>query len=271
MTDRDNAGKPEQCVEFRNISTNLAMSVTFSFAYNNPHGIALVTQSTAFTGTFTPPFDSGYKCTDVHLGRNNVTDILGVDIHVLSVTYAAAAPWQSGDGFVRAYTNNGDKLPQTETIPSYMAYGPFALPSTSLPTLAVAQNWADAGKTPIEIVHSNTAYPDGSGMPWQCVNFRNVSDKVATQITFGFSFTDGSSTALASQQYDAFGTFTPPAEIDNKNCVSFYAGSPDNLARITHVDMHVLSVVFKDGTQWLPGTTFVHQYDATGARLAPKR
>ena len=106
-----------------------------------------------------------------------------------------------------------------------MPYNPPLLLSP-LPTPAVTQHWADAGQTPIEIgAQSATTYKNlGSSMPTQCADFRNVSDEVAADVTFSVTFTSSSGTALAAQQYDITGTFTPPVEIDNK-CMNVSPGS----------------------------------------------
>lgn len=99
----------------------------------------------------------------------------------------------------------------------------------------------------------------------QCIWFRNVSTKVATDVRFYGSVLDHKGAVEEELSFHDPGTFTPPVKID-EHCWQNTLWT--QVKRLTREDLHVSAVTFDDGTVWKPGMEFVRAYSNTGERLA---
>lgn len=262
-----------QCLNMRVLSRKAVTAVRFTMNFEDQFGTSHFLWNLDRDGSFRPGalWRSNYDSSHTYLndkralcfvvptdrfdtGLSNITKLV---ISTSSVVFADGTTWRTGERFDQAY------------LPSGAAYvgGSSAAATPAPPPLNVAQNWADLGHSPIERLASSTSYY--LGRPEQCVSFRNISDKVATDVNFSFTYPDASNVPLVTQAHDFTGTFTPPVEIDDK-CAYVNLGSSDSIRRVNHVDIHVLSVVFQDGSQWASGQGFTRAYGNDGTPLGQR-
>jgi hypothetical protein len=108
---------------------------------------------------------------------------------------------------------------------------------------------------------------NGSGRSFhQCVSFRNISNKEATDVDFSFVVTRYSGPVEADFGYVDRGKFTPPVAIDD-HC---WTGAlwPDHVVRLMASEtVRVKEVTFADGTTWKPGMPFMRAYGNSGTPL----
>jgi len=244
-----------QCVNFRILSRKAVSAIKFTIFFEDQFGnthSSWVTERDGFFGSGTL---SRNVCFDVPTNRldtssSNITKLV---LATTGVRFSDGSVWSRGQRFDQAYLPNGNRFTGTSTV-------------ARVP-LNVAQNWADLGRSPVEVVTSSTGYDFADTRPRQCVSFLNVSGKTATDVDFSFVYTDASNAPLVTQTHDFSGTFTPPVEIDDK-CVYVNLGANNTATRISHVDVHVTRVVFEDGSQWGSGQGFMRDYGNNGARLS---
>ncbi|HVA32713.1 MAG TPA: hypothetical protein VNG31_01110 [Candidatus Baltobacteraceae bacterium] len=273
---RSNQGSPGtnyiQCLNMRILSRKAVTAVRFTMNFEDQFGTNHFTWNLDRQGFFKSGavwkgnYDSSHTYSNdkrelcfvvptdrFDTGLSNITKLV---IATTSVVFADGTTWHTGDSFDQAYLHNG------------AAFNGTSAASTPAPEpLNVTQNWVDLGHSPIERLRSSTGYHFGGNRPRQCVSFRNISDKTATDVTFSFTYEDAFNTPLVTQQHDFSGTFTPPVGIDDK-CVYVNLGSREVMRRIARVDIHALTVLFQDGTQWSSGQGFTRAYGNDGNRLA---
>jgi hypothetical protein len=243
-----------QCIKERILSrkavTDVRFTLKFQDQFGNDHGSTTIGRTGFFAaGTIwntcfavaTDRFDTN---------RGNITALV---LTTSGVQFSDGSSWNPGQSFVQAYLPNGTQFAGGGS-------GPARAP------LNVAQNWADLGHSPIEVITSSTGYDYQETRPRQCVSFRNISGKVATDVQMSFTYAGASNDVLVTQSHDYSGTFTPPIEIDDK-CAYVNLGAYAVATRIAHVDIHVMRVVFEDGTQWDSGQGFVRSYGNDGIQL----
>lgn len=100
----------------------------------------------------------------------------------------------------------------------------------------------------------------------QCVSFRNVSNKVATDVDFSFVVRGHASRTWADFGHVDRGTFTPPVNIDD-HC---WSGPlwPDRVVRLmSHETVRIKQVTFADATTWQPGLHFTRKFANDGSPL----
>jgi hypothetical protein len=143
-------------------------------------------------------------------------------------------------------------------------------PATPQPTpaperLNVSSNVKGNESSPIYVYR--VSLTNGQGRSYeQCVSFRNVSNKEATDVDFSFVVTRYSGNVEADFGHVDSGKFTPPVAIDN-HC---WTGKlwPDRVVRLmANETVRVKSVTFADGTTWTPGASFLRAYGNAGTAL----
>lgn len=100
----------------------------------------------------------------------------------------------------------------------------------------------------------------------QCVSFRNISDKVATNVDFSFVVKGHSGKIWADFGDVDRGTFAPPVNIDD-HC---WKGPlwPDRVVRLMSGEkLRIKQVTFADATTWQPGLHFTRKYADDGTPL----
>jgi hypothetical protein len=100
----------------------------------------------------------------------------------------------------------------------------------------------------------------------QCVSFRNVSNKVATNVDFSFVVKAHSGKVWADFGHVDRGTFTPPVNIDDR-C---WKGPlwPDPVVRLmSRETVRIKQVTFADATTWQPGLHFTRKYADGGSPI----
>lgn len=121
--------------------------------------------------------------------------------------------------------------------------------------------------SPIYIYGSSLRNGNG-GTYMQCVSFRNVAPKVATDIVFVFAITDKAGAVVENFDLSKSGTFTPPVSIDDK-CWVGYLWPDAKVRKMAREMIRVTRVTFEDATLWRPGLSFVRAYGNTGKKLEP--
>lgn len=162
--------------------------------------------------------------------------------------------WSNGTYWVRAA---GPIAPTPRPTPT-----PTPAPERLHVTYRVEGNAA----SPIYV--SAVSLGNGMGRTFsQCVSFRNISNKEATDVDFSFVVTTYSGKLMADFGWVDRGKFTPPIAIDD-HC---FTGSlwPDRTVRLmSQATVRVKSVTFADGTTWVPGEPFVRAFGNGGAPIA---
>jgi len=243
-----------QCIKERILSRKAVSSVQFTLMFldrfGNSHSSSTVGRR-GFFGSGT----TWNTCFAVPTNRfdTSLSNITNLVLTTSRVQFADGSVWNPGQSFAQAFLPNGNR------------YVASASRSRRAP-LNVAQNWADLGHSPVEVITSSTGYDFAGTRPRQCVSFRNISGKVATDVDLSFTYAESTNAPLLTQSHDFSGTFTPPVEIDDK-CAYVNLGSFAAATRIAHVDIHVMRVVFEDGTQWVSGQGFVRTYGNDGVQL----
>ncbi len=162
--------------------------------------------------------------------------------------------WSNGTYWIRAAGSGGN-------------------PATPQPTpaperLNVSSHVEGNESSPIYIYAASLSNGEGRSYQ-QCVSFRNVSNKEATDVDFSFVVTRYSGAVDADFGYVDRGKFTPPVAIDD-HC---WTGAlwPNRVVRMMATEtVRVKAVTFADGTYWKPGMPFVRAYGNGGAPL-PQR
>ena len=90
----------------------------------------------------------------------------------------------------------------------------------------------------------------------QCISFRNVSAKVATDVDLSFVVTSYRGDVEAQWGQLDKGTFTPPINIDN-HCWYGRLWPKHVVRRMSSQVVRVKRVDFADGTSWQPGGVFI--------------
>lgn len=93
----------------------------------------------------------------------------------------------------------------------------------------------------------------------QCVSFRNVSNKVATDVDFSFVVKAHSGKVWADFGHVERGRFAPPVNIED-HC---WKGPlwPDPVVRsMSRETVRIKQVTFADATTWQPGLHFTRKY-----------
>jgi hypothetical protein len=101
----------------------------------------------------------------------------------------------------------------------------------------------------------------------QCVSYRNVTTKSATDVDFAFVVTNRRGGVEERFGWADKGTFAPPVNINN-HCFSGWLPVPDVVRRMAYESIRVTQVTFADGTIWKPGMQFLRGYAVSGERLA---
>jgi hypothetical protein len=101
---------------------------------------------------------------------------------------------------------------------------------------------------------------------YQCVSFRNVSTKVATDVDFSFVVTNRHGESEAEWKQLDKGTFTPPTDIDN-HCWYGRLWPARVVKRMTDESVRIERVTFADGSFWVPGGDFMRAYSNDGNPL----
>ena len=100
----------------------------------------------------------------------------------------------------------------------------------------------------------------------QCISFRNVSAKVATDVDLSFVVKSYRGDVEADWGQLDKGTFTPPINIDN-HCWYGRLWPKHVVRRMRDQVVRVKRVDFADGTSWVPGGVFMRAYANNGAKL----
>jgi hypothetical protein len=101
----------------------------------------------------------------------------------------------------------------------------------------------------------------------QCVSYRNVTTKDATDVNFAFVVTNRRGGVEEQFGWSDKGTFAPAVNIDN-HCFFGWLPAPDVVRRMAYESIRVTQVTFADGTAWKPGMQFLRGYASSGERLA---
>jgi len=146
---------------------------------------------------------------------------------------------------------------------SYTA--PTPKPTPAPERLNVSPRVAGNAWSPVYVYGASLT--NGSNRTWvQCVSFRNVSNKVATDVDFSVVVTRYSGHVEADFGFVERGKFTPPVRIDD-HCWH-NALWPDHVVRLMALEtVHVKEVTFADGTTWKAGMPFVRAYGNSGTAL----
>lgn len=165
--------------------------------------------------------------------------------------------WSNGTYWVRAQGLNPAPEPATPR--------PTPPPTPAPERLNVSVRVANNDESPIHVYAASLR--NGSGRSYaQCVSFRNVSMKVATDVDFSFVVSSYSGTVEADFGHEDFGTFTPPVNIDD-HCWSGPLWH-DRVVRLMSSEVvRVKRVTFKDGTTWSAGMTWERGYSNGGTLL----
>ncbi len=100
----------------------------------------------------------------------------------------------------------------------------------------------------------------------QCISFRNISAKVATDVDLSFVVTSYRGDVEAQWGQLDKGTFTPPINIDN-HCWYGRLWPKHVVRRMTNQVVRIKRVDFADGTSWAPGAVFMRAYANNGTKL----
>lgn len=101
---------------------------------------------------------------------------------------------------------------------------------------------------------------------YQCISFRNVSTKVATDVDLRFVVTNRRGETEADWNQLDKGTFTPPTNIDD-HCWYGKLWPARVVRRMTDESVRIERVTFADGTSWIPGGDFMRAYTNQGQPL----
>jgi hypothetical protein len=106
-------------------------------------------------------------------------------------------------------------------------------------------------------VLSNSYLPTVLGPPYECAAFTNVSQQVATEVEFRFSYVDTAGDVVGTDELTIGGKFSPGVAIDGtaKECRPF-KGQIDDALNFYYAGQHsalhgtVVRVKYADGTSW---------------------
>lgn len=143
---------------------------------------------------------------------------------------------------------------------------PTPTPSPTAEPLHVNVRVAGNEQSPIHI--SRASLGNASNFRYaQCVWFRNIGTKVATDVDLSFVITNHGGETEADFGHLDKGTFTPPTAID-QHCYYGPLWPKRVVKRMTNEVVRVKHVSFADGSDWRPGTTFMRGYSNDGRPLA---
>jgi hypothetical protein len=143
---------------------------------------------------------------------------------------------------------------------------PSPSPTPTPEPLNVTSRADNNDASPIYIYKSGLGNTSGNRYV-QCLSFRNVSNKVATDVNLSFVVTNYNGVTEAEMDRLDKGKFTPPIGIDN-HCWYGNLFPARVVRRMTTQTVRVKSVMFEDGTTWQPGTIFTRAYTGDGQPLA---
>lgn len=200
------------------------------------------TASATFTNPSTIDADWGY------FGGRHITGTISRNLKRIA--------WSNGT----YWTRESESGPAPTPRPT-----PTATPTPMPPRLVVSTRVEGNESSPIYVYAASLSNGYGSTFS-QCVSFRNVSNKEATDVDFSFVVTRYSGHVEADFGYVDRGTFTPPIAID-RHCWSGRLWPRRTVELMSHETVRVKSVTFADGTVWKPGERFVRAYGNGGAPL----
>lgn len=194
-------------------------------------------------GTFLDPStldtDWGY------MGGRHIRGVISQDLRRIS--WSNGTSWSRGSG-------------------SYTPPPPTPEPTPTPERLNVSVRVENNESSPI-YVHVATL-KNGYGRSYaQCVSFRNVSTKVATDVDFSFVVTSHSGRVEADFGQVDRGTFTPPVSIDD-HCWQGRLWSDRVVRLMARETVLVKRVTFADATTWRPGMPFLRGYANNATPLA---
>ncbi len=142
---------------------------------------------------------------------------------------------------------------------------PTPTPSPTAEPLRVNVRVANNETTPVHIYRA--ALGNASNFRYvQCVSFRNVATKVATDVDMSFVITNYRGETEADFGILDKGTFTPPTNIDN-HCWYYRLWPKHVVKRMTNEVVRIKRVTFADGTAWVPGGPFKRGFANDGKPL----
>jgi hypothetical protein len=142
---------------------------------------------------------------------------------------------------------------------------PSPSPSPTAEPLDVNSRPENNDNAPIHLYR--TALSNASSFRYyQCISFRNVSTKVATDVDLRFVVTNRRGETEADWNQLDKGTFTPPTNIDN-HCWYGKLWPARVVRRMTDQSVRIERVVFADGSSWIPGGDFMRAYTNEGQPL----
>lgn len=181
-----------------------------------------------------------------YMGGRHVTGTISANLRRID--------WSNGTYWTRA---SGSSTPPTSE--------PTPEPTPTPARLIVKVDIEDNG-APIYVYDAQLRNGSIGRTYSQCVSFRNVSNKVATNVDFSFVVKGHSGKIWADFGHVDRGTFTPPVNIDD-HC---WKGPlwPDRVVRLmSRETIRVKQITFADASTWQPGLHFTRKYADDGAPL----
>jgi hypothetical protein len=143
---------------------------------------------------------------------------------------------------------------------------PTPTPSPTAEPLSVSVRIANNDDVPVRI-HAASLSNSRNFRYAQCVSFRNLSTKVATDVDLSFVVTNRRGETEAEFSRLDKGTFTPPISIDD-HCWYGALWPARVVRRMTSEVVRVTRVAFADGSSWQPRGRFMRAYSNSGQPLA---